>query len=103
VPGGMTPGREPVVAVVGSGWETVADVLLAHAEGHPPAWLCAELHARWPGATLVLVVSDERLYCRYRDGTRSTLGRTAGGTWTTDEAGMIARHLYRQWTMTRRR
>lgn len=99
----MMPGREPVVAVVGSGWESVADVLLTPAGGRAPAGLCTQLDARWPGAALVLVVTDDRLHYRYRDGTRGTVVRSTDGTWTTDEAGTVARRLYRQWTATRPR
>jgi hypothetical protein len=94
---------EPVTVLVGEpGREALADVLIEVADRRHTATRCAELHGRYPGLTLALVISDNHFVASFRDGMELTVTRTTTAAWTLDEVTAVARRLYRRWLTSRR-
>ncbi len=93
----MTRTAEPVIVVIGgTGRESLADVLITLAERQSAPALCAELHMRYPGLSVALVVCEDGFLARFLDGTQ------IGVVGTPEEAAAIARRLYRRWLISRR-
>jgi hypothetical protein len=93
----MMSTSEPVIVILGTGREAIADVLIAVTEEHQPAVRCSQLHERYPGLTVALATDGCRLHVRFRDGAEAILATTSATGWSLDAAATAARRLYRQW------